>query len=441
MVKSMGLLATIKNAFHPRKGRVKNQVTPISSFILGDDGLFVNATNNELKLSAVYAAITTITSTISKIPFFVFDKNTKKRINDENLYNLLNVAPNGIMNASTMNAMLMLWELVDGEAFVLPVKGYRTNRVVKRIPFRQSQVTKYIDKTNYEMYYDMRFEDGHCERHNANEIEHYMYFTRDGRTGISPLDYARSTVQAGLNQDEYNKEIFKSGARPIEYLKTESDLGYGVANVTIGIDEDGNPVQKKMSVRDAMRYEFKKGKDAGVPIFDRGLSYNTVEPISPENMQFVTSKDVTVQDIARFFRMGSCMFKLGVGKQTYSTNEQGQICYINETIAPLLRQIEQELTLKLLTTEQRSKGWQIKGNLNAELRGDTSARLAWYKGMKEMGVYNINEVRDYEDLPSIGADGDVRTIGPNAVPLERAISGESAAAVTPNNVNGEGGQR
>ena len=90
-----------------------------------------------------------------------------------------------------------------------------------------------------------------------------------------------------------------------------------------------------------------------------------------------------------------------------------------------------------MTEEQRAKGWQIKGNPNAELRGDTEARLAWYKGMKEMGVYNINEIRDYEDLSGIGEDGDVRTIGPNAVPLERAINGETAADVTPNNVNND----
>lgn len=430
----MGLITAIKNA---RKQRVKNKATVAREFILGDDGFLIDSTNNELKLSAVFSAITTITSTMSKIPFFIFDKNTKKRIDDENIYNLLNIAPNGIMNASTMNALIMLWELCDGEAFVLPVKGYRSNKIVKRIPFRQSQVSKYIDKTNYEVYYDMTFADGHIERHNANEVEHYMFITQDGITGLSPLDYARETINAGLNQDEYNKNVFKGGARPIEYIKLDGELGYGQTKVVVGFNEDGTPKTENMSVRDAVRYEWIKAKANGTGVLDRGMSYQTVTPISPEQMQFVTSKDITVQDIARFFRMGSCMFKLGVGKQSYSTNEQGQICYINETIAPLLRQIEQELTLKLLTEEQRAKGWQIKGNLNAELRGDTAARLAWYKGMKEMGVYSINEVRDYEDLSGIGKDGDVRTIGPNAVPLERAISGESAADITPNNVNAE----
>lgn len=421
------------------KKKVKNSATSERSFVLGDDFFPIDATNNELKLSAVYAAITTISSTMSKIPFFIINSKTKERIYDPNIYNLLNDAPNGRMNASDMDEMLAKWILIDGEAFVLPVHRPRSNEIIKRIPFRKFDVSKKLDNVNYETYYDITFPDNHKELHNANEVEHYVWETDNGIDGISPLDYAQNAIQSGLNQDEFNRYFYEKGGRPSDYLSYDTDLSMKEKEVTIGTDENGNPIKVKKSYKDIIRDEWDKGKRKGqwTAVLDNGAKYNTVEQITPEQMQFVTSKEVTVQDIARFFRMSSCMFKLGVGKQTYSTNEQGQICYISETIAPILRKWEKELTLKLLTFEQRALGWQIKGNLNAELRGDTAARLAWYKGMHEMGVYNINEIRDYEDLSSIGEDGDVRTIGPNAVPLERAINGESAAAVTPNNVNGE----
>lgn len=421
------------------KKKIKNKLSPNQAFVMGDDFYPIDATNNELKLSAVYAAITTISSTMSKIPFFIIDTKTKERKSDDNIYRLLNSSPNGVMNASTMNGLIMNWVLMDGEAFVVPVRKPRSTEIIKRIPYATSDVTKKINKDTYELVYDIHCKDGITRTYAANEVEHYTAFSIDGINGISPLEYARQTVQTGLNQDEFNRYFYEKGGRPSDYLSYETDLS--MKKIEVGKDEDGKPIYA--TYKDKIREEWDKGKRKGqwTAILDNGAKYNTVEQITPEQMQFVTSKDITVQDIARFFRMGSCMFKLGVGKQSYSTNEQGQICYINETIAPFLRQWEQELTLKLLTGEQRRQGWQIKGNLNAELRGDTAARLAWYKGMREMGVYNINEVRDYEDLSSIGENGDVRTIGPNAVPLERAINGESAANVTPNNVNNKGAKR
>ena len=52
--------------------------------------------------------------------------------------------------------------------------------------------------------------------------------------------------------------------------------------------------------------------------------------------------------------------------------------------------------------------------------------------MRSMGVYNINEIRALEDMPSIGEKGETRLIGANSVPLERLLNGESAGSATPN---------
>lgn len=427
--------------FGRNKKKVNNQITTENNpFVFGiDDYPWINSTNNELKLSAVYAAITTISATMSKIPFFVVNKYTKERLDDKNLYRVLNVAPNDIMNATKMNGLLATLMLYDDEVYVLPVRKYRSNEVEQRILFSSKQVSKQIDKTNYKLYYDLTFLDGHIERRPASEVEHYYWFTLDGINGLSPLEYAKNAVQTGLNQDEYSQRITKNYNRPLDYLKTVTDLSSKPKiKRVIGKDAKGNDITEERSMKDIMREEWvktRKSESGGTAILDNGLEYGTVPQITPDQMQFVTSKDVTVMDIARFFRMGSCMYKLGVGKQSYSSNEQAQICYINETIAPILRQWEQELTLKNLTEEQRRQGWQIKGNLNAELRGDTAARLSWYKGMKEMGVYNINEIRNKEDDTNIGELGDVRTIGPNAVPLEKAVSGETAAEATPNPIS------
>lgn len=431
----MGIL----KIFGRKKKNINNQTTAESNpFVFGvDDYPWMTSTDNELKLSAVYGAITTISATLSKIPFFIINKKTKERYEDKNFYKLLNISPNELMNATTMNGLIATWMLYDPEAYVLPVRKYRSNEVVARIPFRYNKVSKYIDKTNYKLYYDLTFLDGHTERKSADEVEHYMFFSLDGINGISPLEYAKNTVQTGLNQDEYGQRITKNYNRPLDYLKTQTDLS-NKPKIPRGEDSKGNKIF--ISAKDAMREEWYKARSAtngGTAILDNGLEYGTVTQITPDQMQFVTSKDVTVQDIARFFRMGSCMYKLGVGNQSYSSNEQAQICYINETIAPILRQWEQELTAKLLPINLREEGYQIKGNLNAELRGDMAARASWYDSMRSMGVYNINEIRTLEDLESIGEQGETRLIGANSIPLERLLAGDTAAQVTPNTLSGE----
>lgn len=424
-----------------RKNKINNSVVFTKSdvpFILGESNI---QETNAMKLSAVYAAISTISTTMSKIPFWVIDRNTKEHIEDENLYNLLNVQPNRNMNASIMHKMLWTWILTYGEAFVLPIRRFRSTEVVERIPIdpRNVSVTKTPEGN---VYYNVSYDDKSNIVLRPDELEHMMNMTIDGISGISPLEYARNTVQVGLNQEKFAQAFYENYGRPLDYLKTQSDLSQKKTKKKI-TNAKGETVEVEVSLKDAMREEWIKAHTGDnkfkTAILDNGLEYGTVAQITPEQMQFVSSKEVNVQDIARFYDMSSCMFKLGVGNQNYSTNEQGQICYINETIAGRLRQWEQELTLKLLTDEQRRKGWVIKGNLNAELRGDSNARATYYQTMIQNGVYTINHVLELEDEPSIGENGDVHFIGPNYTPIETLINGTTVAEATPNPISNPGG--
>lgn len=414
------------------KNQVRNYTDP---FIVGED--YPTAQNDPLKLSAVYGAIQTISNTMSKIPFFVMDRNTKKHIDDDNLYTILNVQPNAKMNASVMHKMMWSKDLIKGNAYAVIIRERRSTKIKEIIPVAEDVVSIGLDD-NGNLVYEVTLNDSRKLRLRYDEIIHLKEFTLDGVHGIPILDYAIYTTGAGLNQEQWQKHFYENYCRPLDYLQTQTDLSSRSVKRIVK-DDDGKDKEITVSLKDVMREEWKKAHSGenkfSTAILDNGLTYGTVPQLTMEQLDFVNSKDINVQDIARFFGMGSCMFKLGVGSQTYSSNEQGQICYINETIASRLRQWEQELTLKLLTEEQRQKGWVIKGNLNAELRGDSAARANWYDKMRSMGVYNINEMRELEDLPSIGEEGDTRLIGANSIPLERLLEGGTAGSVTPNDLN------
>ena len=112
------------------------------------------------------------------------------------------------------------------------------------------------------------------------------------------------------------------------------------------------------------------------------------------------------------------LYKLNAGKQSYSSNEQNAIEYVNDTLMPVLTQYEQEYTYKLLFESERRQNLRIRVNQNAELRGDLAARANWYKIMREIGPYSVNDVLALEDLPDVPG-GDTRNASLNYIPLER----------------------
>ncbi len=387
--------------------------------------------NEALKLSAVFGAISTISNTMSKIPFSVINRFTKEKVDDVNLYNLLNLQPNANINIVDAHKNMWIRDLYLGEAFCVPIRKYRSNEI-DRIEYIEN---KYVSKSkddNGVVWYTISKNNDKQVKLRYDEIIHIKEFTLNGIDGVSPLEYARHVVQTGLNQTIFEKAFYQNYGRPNDYLKTATDLSTKKIKRT-RVGSDGKAEEYEISLKQAVKEEWNKTHSGenlySTAILDNGLEYGTVPQITPEQMQFVNAKSLTVEDIARFFDMGNCLHKLGLGKQTYSTNEQGQISYVTETIVPRLRKWETELTLKLLTKEQRDKGLVIKGNINAELRGDTTNRASWYDKMRSMGVYNINEIRELEDLPSIGEDGETRLIGANSIPLERLLAGESTSEV------------
>ena len=394
-----------------------------------------NASQNEnaLKLSAVYSAISIISNTMSKIPFSIIDENTKEKVQDINLIKLLNLKPNDKMNIVDMHKLIWNWALMYGNAYLLPIRKFRSTEIEQLLPIHPDRVT-IIEDNDGTITYKVYLKDGRTLALRYDEIIHIKEQTIDGIVGVSPLEYGRLSVQTGLNQEAFSKSFYENYGRPDSVLMTQTDLSSKKIKQTIEVD--GKRQEIEVSLKDIMREEWKKAHSGenkfSTAILDNGLEYREVNQLKQSDMEFVSSKQANVEDIARFFDMASCSFKLGIGKQTYSNNEQGQICYVTETIVPRLRKWEKELTLKLLTEEQQDKGWVIKGNINAELRGDTTARAAWYDKMRSMGVYNINEIRELEDMPSIGEDGETRLIGANSIPLQKLLAGETAGSLTPN---------
>ena len=241
------------------------------------------------------------------------------------------------------------------------------------------------------------------------DILHFKAYSHDGVRGVSVLHRAQQTLRTAAAAQSYEQALYESGGRPSGILKTQTDLGSEI------VLDDGKRIQPK----DIIRQEWEKvhagaGNSFRVAVLDMGLEYQPIA-MSNADAQFVENKAVTIADISRFF--GVQLYKLGEGKQSYSSNEQNNIEFCVSTIQPTITQMEFEETFKLLTISDRRRGMEVRHNMMALLRGDTASRGAWYRTMREISVYSPNDVCDLEDLPAVPG-GDTRYASLNYVPLE-----------------------
>lgn len=368
------------------------------------------------KLSAVDRCIEILSDSMGKLPSYIMDSKTRQRV-DLPLLRLLNVRPNEAMSPFVAKKVVETSRLVTGNGYEWILRDPRTGRITELIPVPGELVEPWRDQSGRVWYTVTHPWTGEPMRLPQEDICHYKAASRDGLKGVGVLRRASEVIASSLAAQQYERSYYENGGQPSGVLRTESDLG-GYAK-----DPNGKPLKRPdgtwITLKDQLRGEWEKihagpSNSHRVAILDFGLEYKPLS-VSNQDAQFIESKEVSVRDIARYF--GVPLYKLQEGKQAYGSNEQNAIEYVVGTLHPNVTQYEEERTWKLLTQSQVDAGLEIRINMMAELRGDTSARKDWYKAMNEIGVFSVNDIEELEDRPDVPG-GDARKASLNYVPLE-----------------------
>ena len=276
------------------------------------------------KLSAVDRGMGILAGSMAKLPNFVMDTNTRERLQHP-ILRLLNVRPNEAMTPSVRKEVLENSRNEGGNGYDWIVRDPRTGRVVELIPVPWYLVEPWQD-TGGRIWYTVTHPfTGEPMVLPQEDVCHYKGATRNGLKGISVLRRAADTLAEARAAQEYNKTFYENGGQPSGVLETASDLG------GYYLDQNGKPLKRPdgslVTKKDHLREEWEKvhaGPKNGhrVAILDLDLKYT---PISASNQeaQFIENKEVSIRDIARYF--GVPLYKLGEGKESYSSNEQNAI--------------------------------------------------------------------------------------------------------------------
>lgn len=364
-----------------------------------------------MKLSSVDRCIEVLSDSLGKLPIYVMERGTRKRVDDHPLGGLLTVRPNEAQTPTVAKKMIEANRNCGGNGYGWIVRNAFSLAPDAILPVPHELVQPWLDSNGLLWYTVIHPFTGEPMTVHRMDMIHLMAYTHNGYKGISVLSRASEVIGAGRAAQQYNLAYYANGGQPAGVLQTDSDLS-GYTEVTLA---DGT--KEKMLKKDLIRNEWEK-RHAGptnaqrIAVLDYGLKYNPIS-ISNKDAQFVEQSELSVQDIARFF--GVPLYKLQAGKQSYSSNEQNAIEYVVSTLHPIVTQWEEEMTWKLLPPSEAVK-LKIRINMMAELRGDFASRATWYKAMREIGGYSINDILALEDLPDVEG-GDERYASLNYVPL------------------------
>lgn len=369
------------------------------------------STTGAMKLSAVDRCIEVLSDSIGKLPIYVMERDTRKRVEDHPLNLMLSLRANTAQTPSVAKKMIEVNRNCGGNGYAWIVRDPASLRPTEFLPIPHELVTPWLDSTGTVWYTVIHPFTGEMMTVHRADMLHMMAYTHNGYKGISVLSRASEVIGASRAAQQYNLNYYANGGQPAGVLQTESDLS-GTVSIKL---PDGTT--QKVSKKDLVRSEWEK-RHAGptnaqkVAILDYGLKYTPIS-VSNKDAQFVEQSELSVQDIARFF--GVPLYKLQAGKQSYNSNEQNAIEYVVSTLHPIVTQYEEELTWKLLPASEAAN-LKIRINMMAELRGDFTSRAAWYKAMREIGGYAVNDIMALEDMPDVEG-GDERYASLNYIPL------------------------
>jgi HK97 family phage portal protein len=373
-----------------------------------DAGVVVTA-DSAMQISAVWSCVRLIAETIATLPLSIYERTRdgKRVARDHPLQFIVHDQPNDETSASVfweaMVAAMLLRGCGRAERLML---GPRLVGLRFLSPARLS-ITRGVNG-----YKEYRYtEEGGRQRIiPADRIWAVPGFSLDGKNGVSVISYAANVFGAALAADQAAATTFERGLLPRVWFKFPKIL----------------TKQQRDDARDLIQNRLSGAVNAGKPaILEADMEVGTLG-IPPKDAQLLESREWSVEEICRWFRVPPHM----VGHTGKSTSwgtgiEQQMIGFLTFTLAPWLKRIEQAIVKDLMTPADRSRFY-AKFVVEGLLRADSAGRAGFYASMVNNGILTRDEVRELEDREPLGGNAAVLTVQTSMAPLDTLGQADTA---------------
>jgi len=345
-------------------------------------------TQGALNLSAFWAGVRVKSQTTASLSIDIMEKTTtgKVRTSGHPLQALLDDSPNADQTPMEFWEGRYLGMCTAGNGFAEKVER-SSGGLSALIPMPSDTIARRNTEGDLEYSFTDR---GKPEVLPEAKVFHLKAFG-DGDMGMSPVAYARQTLSLSLATEKMVGQNFSRGGRV---------KGFFVTPHGSTLDNEQRADAKRTLV------EANSGPNAPwAGILEGGVDFKQVS-LSMKDAEMILNRRFNVEEVLRWIGVlpmivghaaeGQTMWGTGVS----ATMQAWYTLYLRSD----LKRIEQAIEKRLMTPAERSR-FSVKINYEDLLRGDTTARSAFYTALLNAGVMTINEVRALEGLaPVPGGD-------------------------------------
>ncbi|RMG98273.1 MAG: phage portal protein [Chloroflexi bacterium] len=336
-----------------------------------------------LKISTVYACVSLISETIASLPLFVYrylaDGGRVRAVNHP-LYELLHDQPNSTQTSFEFRQMMMTHALMRGSGYARIVPGER-GFVNELVPIHPDNVRKEA-LGNGRFRYVIRDDDGVERPYLPDEIFEIGGMSLDGMNTVSVVSHARDSFGLAIAAERYGSKFYKNDSRPGGILTTDGKL----------------TAEAAARLRASWQAAHSGDNQWRVAVLENGLRWQQIG-VTPDEAQFLQSREFQAEDICRWFRVPPHMVGLTSKATSWGSGiEQQSIGFVTYTLRPWLVRCQQAIARDLILARDR---YFVDFVVEGLLRGDIGSRYNAYAIARQWGWMSVNEIRRLENLNPI----------------------------------------
>ena len=360
-----------------------------------------------LSEATYFACMKVLSEAIGKLPLKLLkynDKNGVETARKHELFNILHSRPNPYMTASTF------WSTVEynrnhyGNAYVW-IQGAGRNMKLWILP--STDVEVWYDDAKIladqpDIYYRYSA-GGKIYQFGSEEILHFKSSnTLDGIVGVSVQDQLKMTIGGAIKSQKMLNKMYANGFTAKAVLQYTGNL---------------NDANVKTFVKGIEKYSSGDFEEEGIK---NVIPIPLGSQLTPLNVklgdnQFIEVKQYTALQIASAF--GIKPYQIGdYTKSSYASAEAQQLSFYVDTLLYIIKQYEEELSYKLLTSDEIDNGLHFKFNVGVILRADLKTQIETLVKAINGGLYKANEARSLMDLEWVEG-GDTLLVNGTSIPI------------------------
>jgi HK97 family phage portal protein len=354
----------------------------------GVGGSFVSDTM-AMNLATVFNAATIRTQYVAMLPlvtYFRDAKGNKEKFKGSPVYSLLHDKPNPLMTSFSWRSTMELHAIFYGGGFS------RIERDVLGRPIwiwllDGKRMTPELIDNGRQLQWRYRESSGKDTIFPDTDIIHVPGLAFDGITGDGVIKLAAKSLSLSMQAESFGEKFFENGMNA---------SGVFVHPGTLSAPAQEN-LRKSIEAHSG-------GSNAHRPmILEEGMVWNKIS-FSPEEAQFLGTREFQDKEVARWFNLPLRMLKMPDASGLRNV-EQIQIEMMQSTFLPRYVAWEQELNTKLFATSSGTMTNRFaEFNVEGLLRGDSKTRADVSHIMRLDGVLNADEWRERENMNKIGGE-------------------------------------